>query len=73
MTQTSWMMWQQQVLDKIRRDYADILEHLTLDDIDWPSWRDFYDQGRSPSDAVDHAFVRSTSTDPRKSRINRRY
>ena len=72
MSPTSWMMWQQQVLNKIRRDYADILEQLTLDDIDWPSWRDLYDQGRSASDAVDHAFVR-TNADGLKRRLTDRY
>ena len=71
MAQMSWMMWQQQVLNKIRRDYADILEHLTLDDIDWPSWRDLYDQGRSASDAVDHAFVRTTSDGFKRRRTDR--
>ena len=71
MAQMSWMMWQQQVLNKIRRDYADILEHLTLDDIDWPSWRDLYDQGRSASDAVDHAFVRTPSEEFKRRRTDR--
>jgi hypothetical protein len=73
MTQMSWTLWQEQVLNKIRRDYADILAHLTLDDIDWPSWRDLYDQGRSASDAVDYAFVRSTSNERRNDRRMRRY
>jgi hypothetical protein len=71
MAQMSWMMWQQQVLNKIRRDYAEILEHLTLDDIDWPSWRDLYDQGRSASDAVDHAFVRTTPEEYKRRRTDR--
>lgn len=72
MTQLSWPTWQQQVLSKIRRDYADILQQLTLDDIDWPSWRDLYDQGRSAADAVDLAFVRSTAGVDRR-RVPRNY
>ena len=66
MSKISWPTWQEQVLGKIRRDYADILQHLTLDDIDWPTWRDLYDQGRSASDAVDYAFVRTESNRPRR-------
>jgi hypothetical protein len=70
MAQTNWMVWQEQVLNKIRRDYADILEQLTLDDIDWPSWRDLYDQGRSASDAVDHAFVRTNTSGLKRRRTD---
>lgn len=64
MIEISWPQWQQQVLNKIRRDYADILQHLTFDEIDWAAWRDLYDQGRSAADAVNYAFVREpTSSD----------
>lgn len=66
MTNIPWLQWQQQVLNKIRRDYADILQQLTLDEIDWAAWRDLYDQGRSASDAVDHAFVRESVVERRK-------
>lgn len=59
MAEITWSQWQQQVLSKIRRDYADILQQLTLDDVDWAAWRSLYDQGRSAADAVDYAFVRN--------------
>ncbi len=68
MAQMSWQQWQQQVLSKIRRDYADILQHLTLDDIDWSAWRSLYDDGRSASEAVDCAFVRNQPLNERHSR-----
>ncbi len=55
---TSWPQWQQQVLNKIRCDYAEILQQLSFDEVDWDSWRALYDQGRSPAEAVDYAFVR---------------
>ena len=61
MTETNWSHWQHQVLGKIQRDYAEILQHLTLDDIDWVTWRELYEQGRSATDAVDYAFAREPS------------
>lgn len=71
MTQIPWIQWQQQVLSKIRRDYAEVLQQLGFDEVDWATWRDLYDQGRSASDAVDYAFVREpparkTITAPRR-------
>lgn len=68
MAEMSWSQWQQQVLNKIRRDYADILQQLTLDDVDWAAWRSLYDQGRSASDAVDYAFVRDQPISEHRSR-----
>lgn len=68
MAEMSWPQWQQQVLNKIRRDYADILQQLTLDDVDWAAWRSLYEQGRSASDAVDYAFVRDQSVEEHRSR-----
>lgn len=60
MAQQLWQQWQQQVLSKIRHDYNEVLATVTLDDIDWSEWRSLFDQGRTPSDAVDYAFVRVT-------------
>ncbi|MGE0115490.1 MAG: hypothetical protein AB7T07_11505 [Steroidobacteraceae bacterium] len=68
MPETSWPQWQQQVLSKIRRDYAEILQHLTFDEVDWTAWRDLYDQGRSAADAVDYAFVREQPVAERRSK-----
>lgn len=68
MIDISWLQWQQQVLNKIRRDYADILQQLTLDDVDWGAWRSLYDQGRSATEAVDYAFVRESAVEPPKRR-----
>ncbi|MGC3982769.1 MAG: hypothetical protein QM808_16080 [Steroidobacteraceae bacterium] len=65
MIQVPWLQWQQQVLRKIRRDYSDILQHLSLDDIDWAVWRSLYDQGRSAKDAVNYAFVRESTYERR--------
>jgi hypothetical protein len=63
MTQQVWYQWQQQVVNKIRRDYEQVLAGITLDDVDWNEWRSLYEQGRTPSDAVDYAFVRVTRDD----------
>lgn len=58
MAQQLWHQWQQQVVNKIRHDYEQVLAGITLDDVDWSEWRSLYEQGRTPSDAVDYAFVR---------------
>lgn len=68
MTNIPWLQWQQQVLSKIRRDYADILQQLTFEEIDWATWRSLYDQGRSAADAVDYAFVRESSASERRAK-----
>lgn len=54
----SWTQWQSEIVDLLQRDIEETLRHLSLDDIDWPSWRAFYLQGRSPRAAVDRALER---------------
>lgn len=60
MVQQLWQQWQQQVLSKIRGDYNEVLATITLDDVDWGEWRSLFDQGCTPSEAVDSAFVKVT-------------
>lgn len=67
MAQQLWQQWQQQVLSKIRHDYHDVLASITLDDIEWSEWRGLFEQGRTPSDAVDYAFVKVTDDAKRDS------
>ena len=54
----AWSDWRQAVIAAIRDDYADVLDDVDEDDIDWDAWRPLYDEGLSPRAAVDHAFVR---------------
>ena len=53
-----WNDWQQQVVAVIREDFRGVLDEVGEDDIDWETWRPFYDQGCSPVAAVDRAFLR---------------
>ena len=54
----AWCAWRQAVIAAIRIDYADVLDDVDEDDIDWEAWRPLYEDGLSPRAAVDHAFVR---------------
>ena len=53
-----WTDWQQQVVAIIRKDFHDVLDEVGEDDIDWESWRPFYEQGCTAETAVDKAFLR---------------
>lgn len=54
----SWAQWQTEVVTILRHDLEEVLHHVALDDVDWPSWRSFYLQGKSPRAAVDRALER---------------
>jgi hypothetical protein len=54
----NWTDWQTEIVDLLHQDAEETLRDLSLDDIDWPSWRGFYLQGRSPRAAVDRALER---------------
>jgi hypothetical protein len=56
--QYSWFQWRTSVLAIIRFDFGEILRDVKEADIDWASWRTFYDEGQSPQSAVDVAFLR---------------
>jgi len=53
-----WSVWRQQVVSVIRAGFADVLQDVGEDDIDWDAWRPLYEQGHSPQSAVDQAFLR---------------
>ena len=52
-----WAQWQSEVVALLKRDFVEALV-VSLDDIDWPSWRPFYEQGRSPRAAIERALER---------------
>lgn len=54
----SWTQWQQAVLSQLRTDFSELLQQIGLDDVDWESWRPFYNDGRSPQAAVNRALER---------------
>lgn len=54
----TWTQWQSEVVALLREDLEQLLRHISLDDVDWPSWRNFYLQGKSPRAAVNRALER---------------
>lgn len=53
-----WTEWQRDVVAILQRDFREALDHVSLDDVDWPAWVRFYLEGRSASAAVDRALER---------------
>jgi len=58
MTVLSWAQWQFAVLAVLRADFAEVLQFIGFDEVDWDSWKSFYIEGRTPAAAVDRAFER---------------
>jgi len=54
----TWTQWQSEVVALLRGDFEELLQQISLDDVDWPSWREFFIEGRSPRAAVDRALER---------------
>lgn len=52
-----WQRWQRAVVDIIRNQFDGALSDTALDDVDWPSWRRYYEQGRSAPAAVNQALL----------------
>lgn len=55
----TWTQWRQGVVAAIRNDFPEVLQDVGENDIDWDAWRTYFDQGISPQNAVDHAFLRN--------------
>ena len=53
----SWSNWQRAVVEVIRRQFDGALASTDLKDVDWESWRRYYEQGRSAPAAVSSAFL----------------
>lgn len=53
-----WVVWQTDVLALLRADLGDVLETIEPDEVDWPEWRSFYLDGRSPRAAINRALER---------------
>ena len=57
-TVLGWLQWQLGVVAVLRADFVGILQEITLDDVDWDAWRNFYIEGRTPRASVDRALER---------------
>lgn len=54
-----WEKWQSDIVTLLQSDFGgEVLRDICLEDIDWPSWRDFYVQGKSPRAAIERALER---------------
>jgi hypothetical protein len=53
-----WQRWQTEVVSLLRGYLHGELAAIDFEDVDWPSWRPFFVQGRSPRAAVDRALER---------------
>lgn len=53
-----WLTWQRDVVAVLRRDLAEALPVISLEDVDWPSWQRYFLEGHSPQTAVNRAFER---------------
>ena len=53
-----WEQWQHEIIALLQGDFGDALLVNSVDDVDWPSWRGLYLQGRTPRSAIDRAFER---------------
>ena len=38
-TSGSWKQWQEAVVELLRADFNEVLQHIGLDEVDWPAWR----------------------------------
>jgi hypothetical protein len=54
----SFERWQEQVLSILRNEFCEELVLITTDEVDWGSWKVFYEQGRSARAAVNRALER---------------
>jgi hypothetical protein len=54
----SWDEWQHEVISLLNAGFEEILEQVSLADVDWSSWRRFFLEGRSPGAAISRALER---------------
>jgi hypothetical protein len=53
-----WTQWQREIVTLLRSDFDHSLQDISLEGIDWISWRAFYEQGKSPRAAIERALER---------------
>jgi hypothetical protein len=54
-----WERWQSDIVRLLQADFGgEVLRDICLDDIDWPSWHQFFVQGKSPRAAIERALER---------------
>jgi hypothetical protein len=53
-----WTQWQQDVVALLKEDFDETLGLISIEDVDWSSWRPFFEQGRTPRSAIERALER---------------
>ena len=53
-----WTQWQEEIVALLKNDFDETLSQISIEDVDWSSWRPFYDQGSSPRSAIERALER---------------
>jgi hypothetical protein len=51
-------LWQQEVIVLLRKDFGGELQDITVEEVDWQLWKEFYIQGRTPRAAIERALER---------------
>jgi hypothetical protein len=52
----TWAQWQSEIVMLLRRDFEEMLGQISIEEIDWPAWHQYYEQGRSPRSAIERAL-----------------
>lgn len=54
----TWTKWQAEVVATLKAELGEVLDAVTLEDVDWVAWYGLYLDGRSPQAAVNRALER---------------
>lgn len=53
-----WAQWQAEVVATLSNELGEVIDPVSLDDVDWVAWYGLYLDGRSPRAAVNRALER---------------
>lgn len=53
-----WAQWQAEVVATLGIELGEVLDPVSVDDVDWVAWYGLYLEGRSPRAAVNRALER---------------
>jgi len=53
-----WAQWQAEVVATLGIELGEVLDPVSVDDVDWVAWYGLYLEGRTPRAAVNRALER---------------
>ena len=53
-----WAQWQAEVVATLGIELGEVLDPVSVDDVDWVAWYGLYLEGRTPRSAVNRALER---------------